>query len=70
MTIFFDFDSTLVSKESLDEVIALALADSPDRIEQTEAVAAITDKGIGGRDPVHRVGQTAPGGRAGHASAF
>ena len=29
--VFFDFDSTLVSKESFDEVIALAVTESPDR---------------------------------------
>ena len=48
MTIFFDFDSTLVSKESLDEVLALALQDTVDAHAALEAIAAITNAGMEG----------------------
>ena len=45
-TVVFDFDSTLISCESLDELIARALAGQP---EQVEEVRAITRAGMEGR---------------------
>ncbi len=51
MTIFFDFDSTLVSKESLDEVIALALAEADGRAELLREVEEITKAGMEGTLP-------------------
>lgn len=47
-TIFFDFDSTVVTKESLDEVIALALKNHPQKEKLTAQVEAITNQGING----------------------
>lgn len=46
--IFFDFDSTIVTKESFDEVIAYALADHPDQATLTTQVEAITTRGMEG----------------------
>lgn len=52
-TIFFDFDSTVVSKESLDEVIALALAHAPEdeRQELRQQVEEVTTAGMEGTLP-------------------
>ncbi len=49
-TIFFDFDSTVVGKESLDEVIALALANAPENEQKNlrQQVEEITAAGMGG----------------------
>lgn len=47
-TIFFDFDSTVCTKESLDEVIALALKEYPDQQGLVEKVEAITNQGMNG----------------------
>lgn len=47
-TIFFDFDSTVCRKESLDEVIALALKEYPDQQDLVEKVESITNKGMNG----------------------
>ncbi len=47
-TIFFDFDSTVCTKESLDEVIALALKEYPDQQHLVAEVEAITNKGMNG----------------------
>jgi D-3-phosphoglycerate dehydrogenase len=49
--LFFDFDSTLIAKESLDEVIAYALDQHPDRARRKQQVAAITDRGMEGTLP-------------------
>lgn len=47
-TIFFDFDSTVCTKESLDEVIALALSEHPDQEKLVSKVEAITNQGMNG----------------------
>jgi len=47
-TIFFDFDSTVCTKESLDEVIALALKEYPDQQGLAEKVESITNQGMNG----------------------
>lgn len=46
--VFFDFDSTVVTKESLDEVIALALSEHPDRDKLVAEIEAITNLGMAG----------------------
>jgi HAD superfamily phosphoserine phosphatase-like hydrolase len=46
--IAFDFDSTLIRCESLDEILARALRDRPERAAE---VRAITDAGMEGRIP-------------------
>jgi len=45
---FFDFDSTLVTVESFDEVLKLALEDSEDKINLIKKVEHITDMGMNG----------------------
>ncbi len=50
-TLFFDFDSTLVSKESIDEAIGQALALHPDRARMMREVEAITRAGMEGKMP-------------------
>jgi len=45
-TVVFDFDSTLIDCESLDELLARVLAGQPERITE---VAAITVAGMEGR---------------------
>jgi D-3-phosphoglycerate dehydrogenase len=47
-TIFFDFDSTVCTRESLDEVIALALKEYPDQEGLVGQVEAITNQGMNG----------------------
>lgn len=47
-TIFFDFDSTVCTKESLDEVIALALKEYPEKKGLVERVEEITNQGMNG----------------------
>jgi D-3-phosphoglycerate dehydrogenase len=44
----FDFDSTLVSVEGLDELFARSLADAPDRDSRLAAFQEITDLGMSG----------------------
>ena len=52
-TVFFDFDSTVISKESLDEVIALALVSAPEdeRKMLNQKVEEITNAGMEGALP-------------------
>ncbi len=47
--IFFDFDSTVITKETLDEVIASALKNHPDRDELVANVETITRLGMEGK---------------------
>lgn len=47
-TIFFDFDSTVCAKESLDEVITLALKEYPEQTGLVEKVEEITNQGMNG----------------------
>lgn len=49
--IFFDFDSTVVTKESLDMVIEHALAESPERERLVAEVETITNAGMEGDLP-------------------
>jgi hypothetical protein len=44
----FDFDSTIVAVEGLDELARLALADDPARERTVEAIEAITRDGMSG----------------------
>ena len=44
----FDFDSTVVAVEGLDELARIALADDPDRERTVEAIEAITRDGMSG----------------------
>lgn len=46
--VFFDFDSTAITKESLDEVIAFALARNPRATELREQIEEITNRGMEG----------------------
>lgn len=48
-TIFIDFDSTLITIESLEELAALALKDHPDRHSIINAIATITNAAMEGR---------------------
>ena len=50
-TILFDFDSTLISIESLDFLLASCLDNQPDEIQRIEA---ITQQGMNGEIPFHR----------------
>lgn len=49
--VFFDFDSTIVTKESFDEVIALALSEHPDKAELVKQIEEITNLGMEGTLP-------------------
>mgnify|MGYP003678364048 CR=1 FL=1 len=44
-TVIFDFDSTLIKFESLDDILAEKLSDAP---EKAKAIAEITEKGMNG----------------------
>lgn len=44
----FDFDSTIVAVEGLDELARIALADDPERDRKVEAIEAITRDGMSG----------------------
>jgi hypothetical protein len=44
----FDFDSTVVALEGLDELARIALADDPERERKVEAIEAITRDGMSG----------------------
>ena len=46
--LIFDFDSTIVAIEGLDELARLALADDPQRTRTMEAIEAITRDGMTG----------------------
>jgi HAD superfamily phosphoserine phosphatase-like hydrolase len=46
--VFFDFDSTVVSKESLDEVIACALSSNPNKERLMLEIESITNRGMNG----------------------
>lgn len=47
--LFFDFDSTIVSKESLDEVIGYALGAHPEKESLQKSVEEITNLGMEGK---------------------
>ena len=49
-----DFDSTIVTVESLDELAAMALEGRPDRGEVLARIKAITDAGMDGSLPIDR----------------
>ena len=46
--IFFDFDSTIVTKESLDEVLVKALENHPDKEHLSQEIEDITNRGMNG----------------------
>jgi len=46
--IVFDFDSTLLSVESLDFAVERSLADAPDGAGRARALSALTDQGMAG----------------------
>lgn len=49
--VFLDFDSTVVTKESLDEVLAYALSDNPNKGRLVRDIEAITNRGMNGEIP-------------------
>ncbi len=49
--VFFDFDSTVVTKETLDEVVALALGERKDKKALVKEIEAITRLGMEGKLP-------------------
>ncbi len=49
--VLFDFDSTVVTKESLDETIAYALATHPERDRVVREIEEITNLGMEGKLP-------------------
>lgn len=49
MAVFFDFDSTIVSKETLDEAIARALSEHPERERIVREIEDITRLGMEGK---------------------
>lgn len=50
-TFIIDFDSTIISCESLDELARLALKDRPDQESIVQALQKITDQGMAGALP-------------------
>lgn len=50
-TFFFDFDSTIITKESLDEVISYALTQRPERDHLMKEIEEITTLGMEGQIP-------------------
>jgi D-3-phosphoglycerate dehydrogenase len=48
----FDFDSTLVRVEALDELAEIALEGRPDRVRSMESIREITNLGMEGRMPI------------------
>lgn len=46
--LIFDFDSTLVTVETLDSLASIALANAPDREERVAKIEAITSQGMRG----------------------
>ena len=51
-SLFFDFDSTIVSVEGIDELAQIALANAPDRAARVAAIHAITNAGMEGAIPI------------------
>lgn len=49
LTYIFDFDSTLVGVESLDELARLSLADHPEREQRLSELHTLTNEGMNGR---------------------
>ncbi len=49
MTVFFDFDSTIVSKETLDDAIARALSAHPERERIMQNIEEVTKLGMEGK---------------------
>ena len=49
--LIFDFDSTLIRTEGLDELFARSVERSPDRSVRARAFSAITDRGMAGEIP-------------------
>lgn len=49
--VFFDFDSTVISKESLDEVLAHALSQHPEKERLMQEIETITNRGMNGEIP-------------------
>jgi D-3-phosphoglycerate dehydrogenase / 2-oxoglutarate reductase len=49
--LIFDFDSTLIRGEGLDELFARSVEGSPDRVVRTRAFSSITDRGMAGEIP-------------------
>ena len=47
-SLFFDFDSTIVSGEAIDELADIALANTPDRDQRVAKIHAITNAGMDG----------------------
>ncbi|MSR33233.1 MAG: hypothetical protein EXS12_00275 [Phycisphaerales bacterium] len=47
-SLFFDFDSTIVSGEAIDELAHIALANTPDRAARVAKIHAITNAGMEG----------------------
>lgn len=48
MTLVFDFDSTMISDESLVSLLSMALEGSPDKQALLEKIESITNQGIAG----------------------
>jgi D-3-phosphoglycerate dehydrogenase len=48
-TILIDFDSTLVTSESLEDLARITLADQPDRDERVQRIAELTEAAMEGR---------------------
>ena len=48
-TLIFDFDSTIVAAEGLDEIARIALVDDPDREAKVLVIEGITRDGMEGR---------------------
>lgn len=46
--LIFDFDSTIVTIEALDELATIALADAPDKSSRVAAIRDITERGMNG----------------------
>jgi len=51
-SLFFDFDSTIVSGEAIDELAQIALANAPDRATRVATIHAITNAGMEGAMPI------------------
>ena len=51
-SLFFDFDSTIVSGEAIDELAQIALANAPDRAARVATIHAITNAGMEGAIPI------------------
>ncbi len=51
-SLFFDFDSTLISGEAIDELAQIALVSAPDRGARVEKIRIITNAGMEGAMPI------------------